>query len=75
MSVLTTHTSEVADLDAAAMIRKARMAAGYSLEALATATGLTQAEIECIESGADVDHGRYQRCAFVLKAALGVGTF
>lgn len=75
MSALTTKTSEVAVHDAAAMVRKARMAAGYSLEALATATGLTKAEIESIESGVDDDHGRLQRCVLVLKAALGVETF
>lgn len=51
-------------------LKKAREAAGYSLEDLAIATGLTQEEIFSVETGFDENEGRRGRMAAVLKVKV-----
>lgn len=52
------------------IMQRAREKAGYNVEDLALATGLTQEEITNIEIGRDQDEGRLRRVAAVLKIAL-----
>lgn len=59
----------------AELLHEARDTAGYSIDDLAIATGLTRAEIASIENGSDVDENRLWRCASVLKVALGILSF
>lgn len=52
------------------LLKQARVAAGYSVEDLAVATGLTHGEIIDIENGHDEHHGRLQRVAAVFQVSL-----
>lgn len=52
------------------IVKQAREKAGYNIEDLAVATGLTHEEITNIELGRDEDEGRLGRVAAVLKVVL-----
>ncbi|WP_137136290.1 helix-turn-helix transcriptional regulator [Rhizobium sp. FKY42] len=54
-------------------IATARRTAGYSLEDLAIATGLTVAELEALENGTDTDSTRLKRVAVALRLADTLG--
>lgn len=52
------------------IVKQAREKAGYDIEDLAIATGLTHEEITNIELGRDEDEGRLSRITAVLKVVL-----
>lgn len=73
----TVHRSD--DLGAVASapsvaLKEAREAAGYSIEDLAIATGLTHQEISDAETGIDQDQSHLGRIAAALKLAIGDAT-
>ncbi|MDE1995328.1 MAG: helix-turn-helix transcriptional regulator [Rhizobiaceae bacterium] len=51
-------------------IRRIREAIGYSVDDLAVTCGLTVAEIEALETGADADASRLARVAAALQVPL-----
>jgi DNA-binding XRE family transcriptional regulator len=73
LSVDTVHSSD--DQGAAASapstaLKEAREAAGYSIEDLAIATGLTHQEIRDAETGINHDESHLGRIAAALKLAI-----
>ncbi|MCY1667902.1 helix-turn-helix domain-containing protein [Rhizobium sp. SL86] len=67
MTISQTQFDTTKSVSIASTIAEARRAAGYSLEDLAIACGLTVGELGAIESGADLDPSRLQRVAAALK--------
>jgi transcriptional regulator with XRE-family HTH domain len=67
MTISQTDFDTKNSVSIASTIADARRTAGYSLEDLAIACGLTVQELEVIETGADLDPGRLQRVAAALK--------
>jgi|SynMetStandDraft_3_1070028.scaffolds.fasta_scaffold24150_1 transcriptional regulator with XRE-family HTH domain len=62
-----TLNSPVFSSSLSTIVKQAREKAGYDIEDLAVATGLTHEEITNIELGHDEDESRLSRVAAVLK--------
>jgi transcriptional regulator with XRE-family HTH domain len=67
MTLSQTNFDQNRPVSPAETIAEGRRASGYSLEDLAITCGLTVAELQAIESGADKDTGRLRRVAAALK--------
>lgn len=67
MTISQTDFDTSKSVSIASTVAEARRTAGYSLEDLAIACGLTVEELTAIETGADLDPNRLQRVAAALK--------
>ncbi len=66
----TFAVTSLTTISAGDAVRKTREAAGYSIEQLSIASGLTAAEIQAIESGEDKEPSRLGRIASALQVPL-----